>query len=210
MRERNVQFNLNELRNAICRALNRDQLDLRSIDKFAECGFNRIIQATFRDGLEVLAILPFHQEAPLRHSVASEAATLTFLRAQGLPVPMVHGYSPLIDNPVGTQYILLEKIEGRPLSDGWFSLPNKTLVKVMKQLVTLEEKLLAIQLPASGSLYFSHDLPSESPSISIGSSRRSRVKLWLDPVQRTRGGTENEQSLILPAARVRSSDENML
>jgi hypothetical protein len=75
--------------------LKRDQSDLRSIDKFAEGGFNRIIKATFKDGLKVLARLPFHIEAPLRHSVASEAATLTFLRAQGLPVPKVHGYSPL-------------------------------------------------------------------------------------------------------------------
>jgi aminoglycoside phosphotransferase (APT) family kinase protein len=147
--------------------LKRDQTDLRSIDKFAEGGFNRIIKATFKDGFEILARLPFHMDAPLRHSVASEAATLTYLRAEGLPVPKVHGYSALSDNPVRTQYILLEKLEGRPLSDDWFSLPNKTLVKVMKQLVALEKKLLAIRLPASGSLYFSHDLPSESPGVSV-------------------------------------------
>ena len=126
MRERHVQFNPIELRSAICCALKRDQSDLRYIDKFAEGGFNRIIKATFKDGLEILARLPFRMEAPLHHSVASEAATLMFLRAQGLPVPKVHGYSPLSDNPVKTEYILVEKLEGQSLGDEWYSLPNKT------------------------------------------------------------------------------------
>jgi hypothetical protein len=113
MRERHVQFCLSELSNAICCALKRNRADYRSIDKCVEVGFNRIIQATFIDGLGILARLPFNMKAPLRHSVASEAATLTFLRAQGLPVPKAHSYSLTSDNPVKTPYISLEKLEGR-------------------------------------------------------------------------------------------------
>jgi hypothetical protein len=181
MRERHVQFCPSELSNAICCALKRDRADIRSIDKYAEGGFNRILQATFKDGLEILARLPFNMEAPLRHSVASEAATLTFLRAQGLPVPKVHGYNPTSDNPVKTPYILLEKLEGRSLSDEWFSLPNKILAKVMKQIVAMEKKLLTIQLPAYGSLYFSHDLPSGDSGISIGSLPQGVGELVVGP-----------------------------
>lgn len=181
MRERHVEFCPKELSYAICGALKRDQADLRSIDKFAEGGFNRMIEATFRDGFEVLARLPLNMEAPLRHSVASEAATLSFLRAQGLPVPRVHGYSSVPGNPVKTEYILLEKLKGRPLSNEWFSLPNKTLTKVMKQLVALEKKLLAIQLPASGSLYFSHDLPSDAPGISVGRLSQGGSEIVIGP-----------------------------
>ena len=54
---------------------------------------------------------------PKYHTVASEAATLVLLRAYGVPVPKVLVYSPDRINAVGTEYILLEKLEGIPLSD---------------------------------------------------------------------------------------------
>jgi hypothetical protein len=82
---------------------------------------------------------------------------------------------------VKTEYILLEKLEGRSLGDEWFSLPNKILAKVMKQLLALEKKLLAIQLPAAGSLYFRHDLPNESPSISVGPLSQGEGEIVVGP-----------------------------
>ena len=105
-----MKFSVDELGNTICAAVGRPLAELVSINKFAEGGFNRILQATFTDGQEVLARLPFKIEAPLYRSVASEAATLTFLRRHGLPVPKLYAYSPVANNLVGTEYIILEKI----------------------------------------------------------------------------------------------------
>lgn len=181
MRERHLTFFPDELSKSICIALKRNRADLQAIDKFAEGGFNRIIRATFNDGLEILARLPFKMEAPLHHSVASEVATLAFLRNQGLPVPQVHGYSTTSDNSVGTEFILLEKLEGRPLSDEWFYLPNKTIVKVMKQLVALEQKWLSLRLPAHGSLYFRHDLPSGDDGVRVDCSLENGSELVVGP-----------------------------
>ena len=56
-------------------------------------------------------------------------------------------------------------------------------VKVMKQLVALEKRLLAIQFPASGSLYFAHDLPSESPNVSLGHLPQSEGEVEVGAVR---------------------------
>lgn len=138
-----------------------------------------MLQATFSDGREVLVRLPLRLEAPLRHSVANEAATLTFLQQQGGPVPKILGYSAVTDNPVGIEYILLEKIHGRPLGDAWFSLDNKTVAKVMKQIVDIEQKCMSLSLPASGSLYFKEDSKTTRDQYRSMACCKTKASSWL-------------------------------
>ena len=146
----------------ICNCVRRPIKDLASITKLAEGCFNRVLQATFVDGQAVLARLPFRSTAPAHYAVASEAATLDFLHHHGVPVPKVLGYSSVKTNPVGAEYLLLEKIEGIPLSDRWFTMDTKARVQVMRQIVDVEKRFFDIRLPASGSLYYRKDLtPSE-------------------------------------------------
>ncbi|EHA25872.1 hypothetical protein ASPNIDRAFT_121921, partial [Aspergillus niger ATCC 1015] len=73
-------------------------------------------------------------------------------------------------NPVGSEYMIMEKLPGRPLGDRWFELSDRERLKVLLQLVQLEAKLHAIELPASGSIYYASDLPSDSPRIVIPNS----------------------------------------
>lgn len=167
LQERRLKFNVHELANVICRTVGKPLGDLEAIERFAEGGFNRILQATFNDKREVLVRLPFRLDAPLRHSVASEAATLSFLRDRGIPVPSVLAYSASSDNPVGIEYIVLEKMQGQPLGDRWFSLENKAVAKIMKQIVDIERDYMALELPACGSLYFASDLTAEQ-SVPLG------------------------------------------
>ncbi|GFF42576.1 hypothetical protein IFM51744_05187, partial [Aspergillus udagawae] len=68
---------------------------------------NRVLQATFNDGYEVIVRLPYRITVPKRLATASEATTLDLLRDNGVPVPKV----------LGTEYIMLEKLEGIPLSE---------------------------------------------------------------------------------------------
>lgn len=96
--------------------------NLVSITKLAKGGFNRVLQATFDDGYSVIARLPYPRTVAKGYAVASEAATLSYLHSRGVPVPKVLGYLPDCTNPIGAEYILLEKIEGTPLSNQWFSM----------------------------------------------------------------------------------------
>lgn len=178
--ERRSNFNVDALITAICHCTNRPAAEFSSLTKLAEGGFNRVLQATFKDGYNVLARIPFRTLAPAHYAVASEAATLTLLSQHGIPVPKVLGYSSQSTNPVGTEYLLLEKLQGTPLGERWFTLDTKAQVKIMRQVVNLETRFMKICFPASGSLYFEKDLtnseakitvsgpPSETDSIVVG------------------------------------------
>ena len=86
--------------------------------KFADGGFNRHLLAMFRDGYAALTRIPFRFTTSARYAIASEAAPLAFLRSHhNLPVPKVLAYSRDVSNPVGVEYLVLEKVEGRPLSE---------------------------------------------------------------------------------------------
>ncbi|KAJ5928331.1 kinase-like protein [Penicillium verhagenii] len=156
--ERRIQFDVDALARVACQAVGRP-LDGVSITKLAEGGFNRVLQITFNDGYTVLARLPYKSTVPRHYAVASEAATLAVLRAHGVPVPKVLAYSP-DQNAIGTEYLLLERLEGTPLSDQWFSMDTKTRVKIMRQIVDMERRFMSIHFPASGSLYHSRDIDS--------------------------------------------------
>ena len=53
---------------------------------------------------------------PKQHALASEIATMDFLRSKGLPIPEVYAYSFTPDNEAETEYILMQYVEGTDLS----------------------------------------------------------------------------------------------
>lgn len=126
--------------------------------KLDEGGFNRIFLITMHDGFQVVARIPYPVTDPKFYAVASEVATMRFLRAQGLPVPEVYGYSPTPDNAAKTEYIFIEFIKGTKLSDVFMELQEAELASVMRQIVQLESRIMSIPFPAGGSLYYAHDL----------------------------------------------------
>jgi hypothetical protein len=164
--ERRLEFDVDELKRVAADAVNRPISDIQNFIKLAEGGFNRVFEVSLKDGKSILARLPYPSTMPRRLAVASEVATLAFARAQGIPVPHVLRYST-DPGSVGSEYILMEKLPGRPIGDAWFNLTEKERPKVLHGVVDLEAKLFNAHLPASGSIYYSHDLPSNIPKIPI-------------------------------------------
>ena len=123
-----------------------------------------------KDGSSILARLPYPSTVPRRLSVASEVATLDFVRAHGIPAPRVLAYS-VDTNPVGVEYMLMEKLPGRPIGDAWFDLSEEERLKVLLEIVKLEAKLFVIKLPASGSLYYDRDLSPGTPKTHVPESQ---------------------------------------
>lgn len=164
-----MAFNVEELKKAAATAANTPIEDVESIRKFSEGGFNRIFEISMRTGSSILARLPYPSTLPRRLATASEVATLAFVRAHGIPAPRVLGYS-VGDNPVGSEYILMEKLPGRPIGDTWFDLSENERLKVLFEIVNLETKIFAIGLPASGSIYYASDLSPETPQVPLPES----------------------------------------
>ena len=120
-----------------------------------------------RDGFELVARIPYPSTSPKFFATASEVATINYVRSNSIPAPQVYGYSTTSENAAGTEYILMEFIRGTNLSDVWYELKSKDREKVMANLVELEAKLFALQLPASGGLYHTIDLDKECPRVPL-------------------------------------------
>lgn len=188
MKERHVEFNVEALQGAAEASAGNEHGKVVTMKKLAEGGFNRVFVLEFQDGFELIAKIPYRTTAALPEyfATASEAATLTFLRLKGVPVPEVYSYSASIDNPVRTEYILMEKAPGLCLASKWANLQDLEIRRLGHSFVELERKLFEIPFSATGSLYFKKDIPSDL-----------QAPLY---TEEHAGGTEANQFCIGPVA----------
>lgn len=96
--ERRRQFNVAELTRLAAAAVDRSAGDVLRLEKLAEGGFNRSFLLTMRGGFQMVARIPYSVTEPKHLLVASEVATIDFLRSRDFPVPKIHGYSNSAEN----------------------------------------------------------------------------------------------------------------
>jgi hypothetical protein len=144
--ERRRLFNVKELANLAAAAVQRSPVDLVKFEKLAEGGFNRTFLLSMRDGFQMVARIPYPMTEPKHLLVASEVATMGYLRSHGIPTPEIYGYSTSPRNPAGAEYIFME----------------------------LESRLFSLTFPASGSLYYSRDLDAARDTIEMTSELPSK------------------------------------
>ena len=156
--ERRRVFNVDELCRLAAQSVDRSPDDIVDFAKLAEGGFNRAFLITMRGGFQMVARIPYSATVPKYYAVASEVATMAFLRSSGLPIPKVYGYSPTPDSAAETEYIFMEFAGGTKLSDVWVDLGEQEIISVLRQLAQLESKMMSISFPAGGSLYYAQDL----------------------------------------------------
>nr|POF20617.1 altered inheritance of mitochondria protein 9, mitochondrial [Quercus suber] len=78
----------------------------------------------------------------------------------GIPVPNVYAWSSSTDNPVGAEYILMEKCPGVELHKVWDTITDRQKAVVIRKLVGYEAAFASSRFPAYGSLYYVTDLSS--------------------------------------------------
>lgn len=166
-KERFLPFDSRGLQDIAAKAAHGSAHDVVSFRKLAEGGFNRTFAISMKDGREVIARLPCSIAFPSRLTVASEVATLRFVRSRGIPVPEVLDYSITTENSVGAEYIIMEKAAGEELGNRWYSLPDLDRVRIIGRLSQIENSLFSINLPASGSIFYKRDLEESTPSVEI-------------------------------------------
>ncbi|EGD97726.1 phosphotransferase [Trichophyton tonsurans CBS 112818] len=165
--ERRRCFDISELKRLAAASIHQRTEDVAKFEKLAEGGFNRAFLVTMRDGFQLVARIPYPSTAPKDLLVASEVATMDFLRSHGIPVPRVYGYSTVSTNPADTEYIFMELIRGRNLGDIWFDLSERQRITVVSKIVELEARIFALRFPASGSLYHCGDLQGETARTAV-------------------------------------------
>ncbi|KAK2766740.1 hypothetical protein FQN54_006054 [Arachnomyces sp. PD_36] len=158
LEERRIDFNVAALKHVAEQHIGHGKItDLR---KFAEGGFNRVFLLTAEDGFQAVAKLPYMITVPKRYTTASEVATTDLLRSKGIPVPRILGWSADQNNPVGAEYIIMEKASGIPLEMRWFELSKQERHHLVTSLVEIETKFFDIPFGHYGSIYYRNDVPS--------------------------------------------------
>ncbi|EPQ53246.1 hypothetical protein GLOTRDRAFT_79352 [Gloeophyllum trabeum ATCC 11539] len=119
-------------------------------------GMNYHVTIDFEDGVSWICRIPrLHAgtaPAELRRRILlSEAATLRFLADAGIPVPRVYDYEvSRIPTTIGVNYIMMSKLEGKPLD--WYDKDEHSKAKVLNQLADIFVKLRACRFDSIGSL----------------------------------------------------------
>ncbi|KAF2132436.1 phosphotransferase enzyme family protein [Dothidotthia symphoricarpi CBS 119687] len=154
------------------------------IEKLPEGNFNKVFLLSMDDGQELIAKLP-NPNAGLAHfTTASEAATMDYVRnVLGIPAPRVYDWSCSKDNPVGSEYILMERSGGVELSKIWDNMPWGQRLEIVRTLVGYEKAFVSASFPMYGSLYYAKDLlsPSLGQFLDPADSRDKREAFVVGP-----------------------------
>ncbi|KAI3072248.1 hypothetical protein CBS147353_6157 [Aspergillus niger] len=94
------------------------------------------------------------------YTTASEVATMDFVRNElSTPVPKVLAWSSKADgNPVGSEYIIMEKVGGVQLDKIWPQMDIKKRFELIKTISRYQKAWMSKSFTQYGSLYFSSDL----------------------------------------------------
>ncbi|KAE8138954.1 kinase-like domain-containing protein [Aspergillus pseudotamarii] len=114
---RYVKFELQELLDIAASVVGAQSC--AQVLKASEGQYNKVFLLTMDNGREIIAKLPNPNAGRPHFTTASEVATMDFLRnVLNLPVLRVYAWcSRATNNPVGAEYILMEKQPGVMLSD---------------------------------------------------------------------------------------------
>ncbi|KAK2763871.1 Phosphotransferase enzyme [Arachnomyces sp. PD_36] len=156
LRDRYKVFNVSELQRAAAKVVDSDRCV--SMVKLAEGGYNKVFRLVMNDEKVVLARIPNPNAGPPFYTTASEVATMEFARTVlRIPVPRVHQWNANANNPVGSEYIIMEEATGTQLESVWDDLTPDSKLKVMREIVSVETKLLSLSFSHYGSIYPASD-----------------------------------------------------
>ncbi|KAN0086641.1 hypothetical protein V8E54_000329 [Elaphomyces granulatus] len=106
--------------------------------------------------------LPFDPQ----YKTLSEVATVDWMRRfTSLPVPKIISYSANRDNLLGFEWILMEKMPGKPLTDAWKSMQFSAKVQLVRKLAAYSSCLFKNQLRGIGNIYPDSSILPHSPIV---------------------------------------------
>ncbi|GBE85674.1 hypothetical protein SCP_0801960 [Sparassis crispa] len=131
---------------------------------FQKGSYNKIFTLGFDNGREVIARIPCPLAGPPFLTTASEVATMEFVRdVLGIPAPRVYAWSArAYENPVGAEYIIMEKISGVESRYRWTKLAKGAEVfPLIYGVFDIERSFESAPFSQFGSLYFKDDVDGE-------------------------------------------------
>ncbi|KAL3419984.1 hypothetical protein PVAG01_08483 [Phlyctema vagabunda] len=178
MARRCVKFDMNELARIAAAAMGSE--NCVHVEKYPDGMYSKAFLLTMDNDKQVVAKVP-NPNAGLAHfTTASEVATMDFAREIcKTPSPEVLAWSSKANgSPVGAEYIIMEKVEGVPLSTHWTSMPFDKKTEIVKRLAGYQEAWMSYTFKQYGSLYYAKDVPASSaqPEFSYYDKNSAEIK----------------------------------
>lgn len=137
------QFNISSLKKIACGVIG--STGCVSIEKIGEGNYNKALRLVMRNGQNLIVKIPNPNAGPIKHTTASEVATMEFARTiLNLPVPKVLAWSATSQNPVESEYIIMEEAKGLQLHTVWPELELRAKRDIIHQIVDIEKKMLSV------------------------------------------------------------------
>ncbi|GES66750.1 aminoglycoside phosphotransferase [Aspergillus terreus] len=172
--KRYVRFDVDRLCDVIASIPETGTWQVSKIEKM-EGGFSKALLVTTVDGSEYIVKIPCPNAGRPMYCTASEVAVLSFVGTHTtIPVPKVLAWSADPTNPVGAEYIVMERVPGVQIFKKWDEMGESNRISIIKRLTQWERELTGIRFPAFGSLYHKsslrgslgeHDWISLDPSV---------------------------------------------
>jgi predicted Ser/Thr protein kinase len=124
---------------------------LLGVAKIAEGGSYRVFEVSFKNKEAAIIRLPYPCTVPRNYGIASEVATIEYLRLHGVPIPRILAWSSTTSNRLGCEYIVMEKARGKELQEVWYIMGHAERKLITAKIVAIESLLFKIWFPASGS-----------------------------------------------------------
>ncbi|KGO77833.1 Aminoglycoside phosphotransferase [Penicillium italicum] len=158
LRKREIRFDMNKLARVAADSVGASQCI--SITKYPDGMFNKAFLMSMDDGREVIAKVPNPNAGVPHFTTASEVATIDFARkVLKTPAPRVYSWnSQARSHPVGAEFIIMDKIEGVPLSQVWGTLKLPQKLQLLLALTHLQKQWLSVSFSHYGSLYYAGDV----------------------------------------------------
>ena len=121
---------------------------------FAEGAYNKLYEIS---APELNSDYLFRATLPVEpyFKTESEVATIAFLRANtSIPVPRIIAWQSNLDGDFGSEWILMEKLEGVTLLSVWRKLPWDRKLSLVEEIAKLTKELQSHRFDKIGSLYF--------------------------------------------------------
>ncbi|KAL4897301.1 kinase-like domain-containing protein [Aspergillus ambiguus] len=168
LHDRFSPFNIPELQKVAASSAGANECI--EITKLAEGSFNKTFKLTMDNGMNVIARIPHPIAGPRYYMTASEVATMEFTRnILEIPTTQVFAWSADANNPVRSEYIIMEEAPGVKLDDIWEDLSLEQKITIMKDVTSLEKKNGFRIFNSYGNLYYaSENIPGASAAEVVG------------------------------------------
>eukprot|EP00172_Hildenbrandia_rubra_P004331 Plantae.Rhodophyta-Hildenbrandia_rubra.ctg8536.p1 GENE.Plantae.Rhodophyta-Hildenbrandia_rubra.ctg8536~~Plantae.Rhodophyta-Hildenbrandia_rubra.ctg8536.p1 ORF type:complete len:487 (-),score=48.39 Plantae.Rhodophyta-Hildenbrandia_rubra.ctg8536:528-1988(-) len=126
-----------------------------SVEFFSQGGFNKLYVVRCEKGEFMMRVsLPVD---PWRKTL-SEVSTIDFVRQNtDIPVPKIVAFDASKDNELGFEWILMERMPGKPLVEHWRTMSLTTKQALVKRLALFAAQLFRKRFHLLGNLYHSDE-----------------------------------------------------